>query len=208
MPSTGTMTERPRMAAPVAVCSTAPSAVVPVTMTVCTPSFSRMASRSVRKNLSTVDWTMGSPGRGRAWGRMVSGVPLLVRLCTTGMPAALALARNSPMLGAEATQRGRVSMLQVLSSMSRTRSAVSVALTSTALSSTGAGAFTAAHSSTTVPAVTAGDWNRNSSEAMTKAKAEAFMGPPRGLGYAPWRGRRPGPWRPLFVYYTRPGLRQ
>ncbi|MCK9227750.1 MAG: hypothetical protein M0P30_08155 [Syntrophorhabdaceae bacterium] len=60
--STGTMTLNPRSAAPLAVYNTAPCAAVPATMTVVTPLFLRMFSRSVPRNLSGPDETERSPG--------------------------------------------------------------------------------------------------------------------------------------------------
>ena len=80
MPSTGTMTFRPRNAAPAAVNSTAPFEAVPVTITVWMPLSLRILARSVLRNLSGPACTQGSPVSGATSGMTSAVVELPMML--------------------------------------------------------------------------------------------------------------------------------
>src|SRR5207244_4720719 len=145
IPSTGTITFIPRIAAPLAVYSTAPCAAVPTTITVLVPLSLRIFSRSVPENLSTPDDITGSFAAGARSLAMSAGLLSTLTLNTTGTPAVRAAVNNALTFGIDAMQRGLRCGLQVCSLKSSISSAVVLLSIMTAFKGGGGGAVTELH---------------------------------------------------------------
>src|SRR6476469_1600709 len=153
MPSSGTITCISRIAAPLAVYSTAPCAATPAMTTVLIPFCFNNDSSSVPTNLSTPDDTTGSSFVGVSSLAMSAAAPPPPRLYSTGTPAARAAASSLATFGIDAMHRGRRSALHVCLLKSSSSSAVVLRSIVTAFNAGGGGTCTDVHSSTIEAAV-------------------------------------------------------